>query len=199
MGYFWGIYRRFKNSKGYLKSRCLGIWCLTAIWSFTGTFCRYITYNKDHGSNLIWFCLTGNLVDHTPFIQWVKHSSKKVIISNKAIAPVNVTKITTTVTTSTTASTTTTPELTGITLATDRFTNYSYIVNDTIYETKTLKLVRGEESYLNIVNATFEDSGIYTCTIFNRNGYANKSSTLTVVAGRYRFWNKLLRPTVNVD
>ena len=87
----------------------------------------------------------------------------------------------------TTATTTATQDLTGTTLTTHRFTNDSYIVNDTIYETKTLKLVRGEESYLNIVNATFEDSGIYTCTIFNRKGYANKSSTLTVVPGRYCF------------
>ena len=158
-------------------------------------------YNKDYGNNLIWFCLTGNLVDHTPFIQWAKRSTRKVIISNEAKAPVNVTNITTTVMTTTATSTTATQDLTGTTLTTHRFTNDSYIVNDTIYETKTLKLVRGEESYLNIVNATFEDSGTYTCTIFNRKGYANKSSTLTVVPGRYCFWNKKvwLRPTVNVD
>ena len=142
-------------------------------------------YNKDHGNNLIWFCLTGNLVDHTPFIQWVKHSTKKVIITNEAKALVNVTNIKTTVMTTTTTSTTATPDLTGTTLTTHRFTNDSYIVNDTLYETKTLKLVRGEESYLNIVNTTFKDRGVYTCTIFNRNGYVNKSSTLTIVPGRY--------------
>ena len=87
--------------------------------------------------------------------------------------------------TTATTPTAATPDLTGTNLTTYRFTNDSYIVNDNIYETKTLKLVRGEESYLNIVNATFKDSEVYTYTIFNRNSYVNKPSTLTVVSGRY--------------
>lgn len=154
------------------------------------------------GNKVEFHCKCKHVKDHTPLIQWVKYSSRPIVITNhteNSNSTANSTLPTTEPPLDTTLAgglplptlagglplptTTVAPEDTLLSanfLSSDRNANISYVENGTIYEEKTLKIGQADESALIIETVTFEDTAVYVCFIFNQNGFIRNVTKLIV-------------------
>ncbi|XP_057308035.1 hemicentin-1-like [Hydractinia symbiolongicarpus] len=104
-----------------------------------------------------------------PFIKWTRHLQSNLTISNS------------TNTTETNKALSSHQEKDGDIMHVQRLSNMSYVKDGVVHKIEDLKLKRTDRSTFELMSASIEDSGEYSCFVFSDKGYSEQSMMLIVL------------------